>query len=204
MKSEIVRVMKSLYSRGLVSAIGGNVSARKPGSQEVWITPSGFFKGNLSPKDLVKIDLDGKVLYGKKPSKEWVMHTAVYKKRGDINAVVHSHNPLTVALNLSGLEFRPPNIEAAAILKNVPVIPFQVPGTDKLGKEVFRKAGKAQAIILKNHGILALGRDLVEAEAIAEIMEETSLIILVSFLAGKYPKGIPKNLVSLTRKLHGI
>ena len=57
--------MRTLYIKGLVSALGGNVSGRLPGSKEFWITPSGVFKGDVKPEDLVKLDLNGNVVGGK-------------------------------------------------------------------------------------------------------------------------------------------
>ena len=87
-KEDICSTMKRLFDRGLISALGGNISARIPGKKEFWITPSGVFKGQLEPNDLVKLDLDGNVLEGYlRPSIEWIVHATIYKHREDINAI---------------------------------------------------------------------------------------------------------------------
>jgi len=79
-KKDICKVMRNLFERGLVSALGGNVSARVPGAKEFWITPSGIFKGELTPDDLIKLDFDGNIVEGiGRPSIEWPLHAAIYK-----------------------------------------------------------------------------------------------------------------------------
>jgi len=69
--------------------LSDNISARVPGSNEFWITPSGIFKGELNPDDLVKLDLDGNIIDGfLRPSIEWPLHAAIYRVRQD-DALVH-------------------------------------------------------------------------------------------------------------------
>ncbi|MEM3381378.1 MAG: class II aldolase/adducin family protein, partial [Candidatus Bathyarchaeia archaeon] len=126
LKRQIVRSMKILHRRGLMTGVGGNASARVEGSDEIWITPSGVYKPELKPSDLVKIDLDGRVVEGiLKPSMEWHFHTAIYRRRADINAVLHTHSPFTTGLALADLKLRPITLEAATILADVPILPFR-------------------------------------------------------------------------------
>jgi ribulose-5-phosphate 4-epimerase/fuculose-1-phosphate aldolase len=205
LRFEIIRVMKTLYDRGLVSALGGNVSARIPGSDNIWITPSGIFKGDLKPDDLVKISLDGDVIEGfMRPSVEWPMHTAIYRVRPDINAVIHAHNPITTGLALAGVELKPITVEAVVTLRNVPVVPFAYPGTDELAKLVAERVKGVRALILQNHGVVALGYNLVEAEAIVETLEEVAITQLVAILAsgGKEPPTIPEKDRELISRLY--
>ncbi len=205
LRFEIIRVMKTLYDRGLVSALGGNVSARIPGSDNIWITPSGVFKGDLKPDDLVKISLDGDVIEGfMRPSVEWPMHTAIYRVRPDINAVIHAHNPITTGLALAGVELKPITVEAVVTLRNVPVVPFAYPGTDELAKLVAERVKGVRALILQNHGVVALGYNLVEAEAIVETLEEVAITQLVAILAsgGKEPPTIPEKDRELISRLY--
>ncbi|MCS7112460.1 MAG: class II aldolase/adducin family protein [Nitrososphaerota archaeon] len=205
LKIEIIRVMKTLYGRGLVSALGGNVSARIPGSDTIWITPSGIFKGDLKPDDLVKISLDGDVIEGfMRPSIEWPMHTVIYRVRPDVNAVIHAHNPITTGLALAGIELKPITVEAVVTLRSVPVIPFAYPGTDELAKLVAERVMGVRALILQNHGVVALGYNLVEAEAIVETLEEVATTQLVAMLAsgGREPLMIPEKDRELISRLY--
>ncbi len=192
LKEEICDVMKNIFQRGYVSALGGNVSARIPGSSEFWITPSGVFKGGLRPEDLVKVDLNGKVLEGsRRPSSEWRAHAAVYKIRPDVNAIVHAHNPITMGLIAAGYELKPVLSEAVIVLRRIEIVPFAFPGTEELARLVAEKAASgANALILKNHGILALGSNLREAEAIAETIEEVAIAQFISLALGKEPLAI--------------
>jgi len=195
LKRGICRVMRNLYRRGLVSALSGNVSARLPGSREFWITPSGVFKGGLRPGDLVKLDLDGRVVAGSgKPSVETRMHAAVYRVRPDVNAVVHAHNPLTVALVSAGVDLDP-SVSAEALTyigSRIEVAPYAPPGSEELAELVAERAARGvKAIVLQSHGVVALGSNLYEAEAVAEALEEVAVIHFVALALGKQPAKIP-------------
>lgn len=205
-KKDICKVMRNLFNRGMVSALGGNVSARVPGSKEFWITPSGIFKGELNPEDLVKVDLDGNILDGfLRPSIEWPLHAAVYRVRPDVNAVVHAHNPYTLGLALAGVGLKPITVEAVMVLRKVEIVPFAFPGTDQLAKLVGEAASKgARAIVLQNHGVVALGANLYEAEAVAETLEEVAIAQFVAMALGKEPPLIPERDVELYYKLYKI
>ncbi|MCC6015441.1 MAG: class II aldolase/adducin family protein [Desulfurococcaceae archaeon] len=203
-KKDICKVMRNLFERGLVSALGGNVSARVPGAKEFWITPSGIFKGELTPDDLIKLDFDGNIVEGiGRPSIEWPLHAAIYRVRADVNAVVHAHNPFTLGLALAGVGLKPITVEAVMVLRKVEVVPFAFPGTDQLAKLVSEKASTgARAIILQNHGIVAMGANLYEAEAIAETLEEVAIAQFVALALGKEPPVIPERDVELYYKLY--
>jgi len=188
-KREIIRVMKVLYTRGLISALGGNVSARLPNSKEIWITPSGIFKGDLHDEDLVKIDLDGNVIEGfMRPSIEWPLHVAIYKKRPDVNAIVHAHNPFTTGLAIAGIELKPITVESVITLRKVPIVPYAYPGTDELAELVAKHIEGARALILQNHGVIGVGYNLVEAETIVETLEEVAITQFVALLTSEKKK----------------
>jgi L-fuculose-phosphate aldolase len=184
-REDIVNVMRNLYRRGLVSALSGNVSVRVPGTNYVWITPSGIFKGGLTVDDLVKIDLDGNVVEGfRRPSSEWRFHVVVYRVRPEINAVIHAHNPVTVAFSLSGLRLDESLLsEVMLFIKRIEYIPLVEPGTEALASLVAEKVSKgSNAIILERHGVIGLGRDLYEAEMIVESLEDLANVHLLSRL----------------------
>lgn len=178
LKKEIVNSVKTLYWKGMVSNAGGNQSARLPGSKKIWITPSGYPRVSLEPKDLVAVDLDtGEVLEGDlKPSIETKFHLAIYKVRPDVNAVVHAHSPYTLGLAIAGY-FDITHGEAAAILGDIKIIKYAHPGTVELAKSLAEalkgEGAKVPRIaILMNHGVVSVGACIHEARAFAEIMEE--------------------------------
>ena len=206
-KKEIIRISKVLYDRQLITALGGNISGRVPGSNEFWITPSQVFKGALSVDDLVKINLEGELIEGiYKPSMEWRFHAAIYKIRPDVNGVVHAHNPMVLGLTLAGKEIKTTiTDEAVLLLRKIEKVPFKFPGTEALAKEVAKAASTgARALILENHGVIAMGTNLLEAEAIVELLESIATIEFVSYALGKEPKEIPADDIEVAKKYWGI
>lgn len=206
-KEEIIRVSKALYDRGLITALGGNISARLPEANEFWITPSQVFKGALKVDDLVKLNMEGEIVEGFfKPSIEWPMHAAVYKTRPDVNAVVHAHNPMVLGIILAGRDLKTTiTDEAVLLLRRIEKIPFKFPGTTDLANAVSQAASKgARAIILGNHGVLGLGTNLLEAEAIVELLEAIATIEYVCYSLGKEPQEIPPEDIEVAKKYWGI
>jgi len=199
MKRDICETMAAMYRRGLISATGGNVSAKNPGEKEFWITTHGFFKGDLSTDDLVKIDMDGRIVGGaENPSIEVPMHRAIYRLRPDVNAIVHAHNPIATGLALAGIEIRPVTVEAAFALGKVPVVRFALPGTEDLAKAVSRHLTGAKVLILQNHGVVGVGANLIEAQAMVEKLEEVAVTQWVAHTLGK-PLPIPKRYLGLAK-----
>lgn len=193
LKADICRVMAALYKRGLVSALGGNVSARLPRAEGFWITPSHIFKGGIGLDDLLKLDMDCNILEGVgRPSVESRTHATIYRVRPDVNAIVHAHNPITLGLALAGVQIKPMTLEGSILLGSVEVVPFAPPGSEELSKLVEERARKARVLILQNHGVMALGSNLLEAEAMAETLEDASKIQFVCMALGREPSPIPK------------
>ena len=197
LKREITRVTRTLYQRGLINALEGNVSARIPGKDEFWITPSQVFKGDLKAGDLIKMNLRGEVLEGTlKPSIEWRMHSAIYIARSDVNAVVHAHNPLVLALSLLGRELRNTLTLESALLGRVGRVGFKLPGSGELAEAVAETArAGVKAIVLDRHGVVGLGATLVEAEAIVESLESLALIEYICYSLGEEPKELSRGVL---------
>lgn len=201
-KVYICKTMAAIYRRGLISATGGNVSARIPGTKEFWITPSGIFKGELSSSDLVKIDIERGVIEGfRKPSVETPMHRAIYKRRPDVNAIVHAHNPVAVGLALAGMEIQPVTVDAAFVLRKVPIVPFALPGTEDLANAAAEHLVGVKAVILQNHGVVSVGSNLTEAEAVVEKLEEVAIAQSVAYHFGK-PSPVPRKYIEQAKKLY--
>ncbi len=204
LREQLVKCMVSLHRRGLMTGVGGNASIRIEGSEEVLITPSGLYKPELKTEDIVKIDLSGNTLEGIfKPSIEWYFHTAIYRNRQDVNAVIHTHSPVTTGLALAGKKLEPITLEAAVMLADVPILEFRYPGTKELGDLVGENILGHRAVILQNHGVVAVGYDLIEAITTIEVLEEVSMMTFVASHFGG-AKLIPPDQIELIRKLYRI
>jgi L-fuculose-phosphate aldolase len=204
LKKEIIHVMISLHQRGLMTGIGGNASVRVEGTNEIWTTPSGLYKPRLKTEDLVKIDIEGNVIEGLfKPTSEWYIHTAIYKKRADVNAIVHTHSPIATGLALAGVTIKPITVEAALMLARVPIVPFYYPGTKELAQAVSEHIMGNRILLLQNHGVIGVGYDLIEAVSVVELLEECAMMTWVASHFGE-PSLLPAHDIELIKKLYKI
>jgi len=195
---EMCRVIEELYRLQLITATGGNVSARSlDDPSRAFITPSGSFKGELSPESMIEVDLQGEpVRVGQaKPSSELPIHLAILQARPDIMAVVHCHAPRATTLVNADLPFLPISTESA-FLAHIGRIPFVVPGTPALAEAIVAALGQGWAVLMQNHGLIVAARSLRRAADIAHIVERTSDVILGCYAVGRPPPVLPPELVA--------
>ncbi|NQX87570.1 MAG: class II aldolase/adducin family protein [Halioglobus sp.] len=205
-REELLDVLQELFDSQVITATGGNISARIPETdEEIWITPSRVFKGSLTTDMMVRIGLDGGSLTpgARSPSSEWCMHTAVLARKPEANAVIHAHAPNATILANSGLDFLPISTEAA-FFGNIPRIPFMLPGTAALAEAVAAAMANEWACLLVNHGLVVAGRDLRRAADMVEIIERSAEIMLGCYAVGKEPPVLPPDAVEHFRKIGDI
>jgi L-fuculose-phosphate aldolase len=139
----------------------------------------------MVPSDLVKVRINsGKITGRRKPSIEFGMHRKVYLACPQVGAIVHTHSPYTIAVSISS-EFVH-IIEEAKIVVGTPIVVLNAPsGSEELADTVASafKTG-ARAVIVMNHGVVAGGRDIHDARAIVESLEEWSKILTLSTVFG--------------------
>ena len=201
-RTELVHVVQELYASQLITATGGNVSVRIPGAEQIWITPSQLFKGELRAELLVRLDLDGTPLDAgaPSPSSERLMHCAIYRARPDAQAVIHAHAPHATILVNAGLRFLPISTEAA-FFGDIPRVPFIMPGTDELARAVGEAARQSWAVLMQNHGLIVAGRSLRRAADMVEIVERSAEVILGCHAVGKTPPVLPETVVRMLQQM---
>ena len=189
-KRQVIEAAQEMERKGLAVGTAGNISMRlkDPGGRELLaITPSGRYYDSLKVDDIVVVDFAGQKIEGElKPTIEMVMHVEVHKARKKINAVVHAHPPFCSAIAVAGLDI-PPLIDEQVILigGEIKVTQYGFPGTPELAKNVASALGPRNAVILANHGVLSVGRDMREALTICELAEELAKIYVSALGLGK-------------------
>ena len=181
-RDSICRLAKSLFDRGLTIGSSGNISVRL---SDGWLmTPTGSSMGNLDPNEISKLDLTGKLISGKSPTKESFLHIAMYDERPDSGAVVHLHSTHSVAVScLAGIDKKNvlPPITAYYVMKigKLPLVPYFPPGDINLAKAVKEMASNHHAVLLANHGPVVAGKTLEDAVYAIEELEETARLFLL-------------------------
>lgn len=175
---------KKIVEKGLVAGPGGNISARE--GNYVFLSPSGFFLDEIDEKEWVKVDIrTGKTSGDLRPTCEISMHLGIYLEREDVNAVIHTHPPITTGLISAGVKFKPVFPDYVALLgRNVPVLDYVIPGGEAIRKAVVSKIKDCNVVLLKNHGAVCVGSTLKEAFARSWLVEDTAKTILAGKLAG--------------------
>jgi L-fuculose-phosphate aldolase len=187
-KNEFVDILKILYQKNLIGGYGGNVSIRE--NDKILITPSQVNKGLLKIEDLVIVDIDGVIIDGKrKPSSEILMHLEIYKNRDDVKAIIHSHPPYSVAICISETDFLNGILpETTIYLGRIGFVKYIKPGTIELAKSVSESLREGDATFMENHGVVVVGKNIVDALSKIEILEEISKSFIYSKILGKIKK----------------
>jgi ribulose-5-phosphate 4-epimerase/fuculose-1-phosphate aldolase len=186
-KKELVDCVKDLYRMGLTTSISGNHSIRFR-NRWMWITPSGISRYKMQSNHLVRVDLKTSKVFGNiRPSIELNLHRNIYNKRMDVNAIVHTHSPFTIGVSISS-QFRHVIEEAKIVVGQPAIISNKPSGSKDLAEsvsEAFQKEGAiTRAVVIKNHGVVAVGKDIHQARAVVESLEEWARILTVSEIYG--------------------
>jgi len=161
-----------LYQRGYISGSEGNISARLD-AQHLLCTPGSVSKGFLRPEQICLVDASGNPVAGQpKPTSELPMHVAIYRAQPAAGAVIHAHCPYATALGVAGRTLpRGLLAEVEVFLGEVPLLPYETPGTEKLAEQVAAASTRHHAMMLKNHGIVVWAETLEKAWLLAETLE---------------------------------
>ena len=197
-KLEIVRIGQMMYERRFIIAGDGNISVRLA-DDVILATPTALCKGLLTPDQIVKLDMAGKVLDGDyQPSSEIKMHLAAYRTRPDVNAVVHAHPPISTGFAVAGIPLD--QLILAEMVVNfgaIPLAPYHSPSTAELAESVAEKVRCYDAVLMANHGVMTIGPDVYSAYHRLEMVEQFATISLVAHILGKVNTFSPQHLQDL-------
>jgi ribulose-5-phosphate 4-epimerase/fuculose-1-phosphate aldolase len=205
-QQEVLQATQWLYREGYFGSqrgSGGNVSVRI--SDTVFaITPSSVRYPEMKADDICIVDLDLSVIDENKklkPSVESAMHSVIYRNRPDVNAIVHTHQTYGSVFSLINTSIPALFDEVAFSLgQTIDVVPYALSGSPELVHHVAGMlSNNANAYILQNHGILALGKDLDKAILHSELLEKVAHIYCLALSTGKPVTTLPESIIEVVK-----
>lgn len=177
LRAQVADAGRALVAAGLVKGTSGNVSARDGATGLVAVTPTGAAYESLSAEDVVVTDADGGVVEGEwEPTSELGLHLSLYRARPELGAVVHTHSPFATTFAALGEPLPAVHYILAKAGNRVAVAPYARYGTAELAAACVGTLGADDGVLLANHGVVAVGRVLSGAMAVAEAIETTAEI----------------------------
>lgn len=199
LKEQLYYLHLELPGNNLVKWTGGNVSARDPETGLVVIKPSGVRYGALRPADHVVVTAEGEIVEGDlKPSSDTASHLYIYRQRPDVNGIVHTHSPYATAFAAVG---RPIPCCLTAVADEfggpIPVAGFALIGGEEIGQQVVACIGRSPAVLLKQHGVFAIGKDATAAVKAAVMTEDIAKTVWLAMQIGQVEELAPDDITSL-------
>ena len=185
-RRDICAVGRWIHQREYIAATDGNISVRLDAGR-ILATPTLMSKGMMEPDDLVIVDNQGRKLHGRRnASSEVAMHLLIYRRRPEVNAVVHAHPPVATGYAAAGLPLNQALIsEVVLALGCIPLAEYGTPGTPELSQALSPLVARYDAILMANHGVVTYGSDLLTAYMRMETVEHFARISLASHLLGR-------------------
>ncbi|MRH41068.1 class II aldolase/adducin family protein [Aquibacillus halophilus] len=186
--SEVIQTLKKyahkIVDTGLVVGAGGNLSMRD--GNIMYLSPSGFDLKEIEDHQWVRVNIDtGEILDDLKPSSEILMHLECFRKRPDITAVLHAHPSYSVGVSSTGQDI--PNLfpDYPAMVNSVAYLDYMIPTTHVLADAVADVVELNDVIVMRNHGVLTVGKTMKEAFFFMQLTEESAKVYTISCTVGK-------------------
>jgi L-ribulose-5-phosphate 4-epimerase len=199
-RERVAALHAELVRSGLVVWTGGNVSERVESTDLFVIKPSGIGYGELAPENQILCDLDGRVVPGTpgsegSPSSDTAAHAYVYRHMPQVGGVVHTHSTYATAWAARG-EAIPCVLTGMAdeFGGEIPIGPFAVIGDDTIGRAIVATltGHRSRAVLMRNHGVFAIGRDARDAVKAAVMCEDAARTVHIARQLGE-PLPIPQD-----------
>ena len=172
-KRQLVDAIRMLEHASMIDH-NGHGSARRDDTS-FYVNSGASVRGALTIDDIVAVDLGGDLVEGTaRPPLEFHIHSEIYRARADVNAVMHTHPQWSTFLTMTGAQYKPVYAQGV-LLGNIPVMdsPLSV-NTKTMGERLAATLGSRTAVLLKAHGAVTVGADVVEAFVLAAYLEENS------------------------------
>lgn len=193
-KQEIIETGRWIMEKNLTWGTSGNISVRE--GDHIYVTASGTVIGDLHEEDITVVDLEGKVLEGRKPSKESGMHLEVYRKRPEVAAVLHASPFWTTFAACTTMEMKTDLfIESMYYDEKLLRVPYFHAGSSALAEAVSQVAEKTHVILMEHHGMLCYDQNLKECRSALEVTENVCRMNLMAQSAGIPLQELPKETV---------
>jgi L-fuculose-phosphate aldolase len=173
--SQFQAIGQALFTQGLVSPQGGNLSVKL--GEHLVITHRGSALGYIQEGDLVETGISKNNRVTPLASTELEVHRCIYKNTPAL-AVVHAHPPYAVALSFTQKEIVPPDMEGRALLSRVPVLRARTKGkAGEFADEIARLLGEHRVVLVRGHGTFAASQLLEEAYYYTVVLEQSCRLL---------------------------
>ncbi len=189
-KRSVLETAQKMAEQSLIVGTAGNVSLRidtKDGRDLAAISPSSMYYDTMTIDDISVVDFDGQTVDGERPTSiETMLHLEVYKQRKKMNAVIHYHPEFASVVGVIGQPIPPILDDQVQYLGGqIELARYEIAGSQELVETVIEALGPRNAVILPNHGAIAIGRDMKDAFTNCKMLEKTSKIFIHALSAGK-------------------
>lgn len=182
-KNELIEYGRMAGDKNYTPGISGNLSARC--GDMVVITSSGVANGYLTENDFAVVDFDGNAIEGEKPSSERMLHIEFYKKRPDMNYVMHVHSPYLTAFASAGIALDDKiSPEIIYCFEKIPLAEYSIPGSKELVEKTSKYFENYDVVLMANHGVIIAGKDIKDAFYKLDLCENYAKTVICAKLLG--------------------
>jgi len=199
----VVDIGRRLYEKGFVAANDGNISYRLDDDQ-ILTTPTGVSKGFMRPEEMVVVNRSGNPVSEGRPSTELPLHLFIYDHRPDVRAVVHAHPPYATGFATAGMALDKCVLaEIIVTIGSIPLAEYGTPSTDELPQTLLPYIQSCDAFLMANHGVVVVGKDLMDAYYKMERVEHYAHIVFIARALGG-ERVLPKDAVEKLYDLRSV
>jgi len=183
-KNEVAEAVRTLAGGGILTLTLGHVSWRDEKTGNILILghthKKNKFLTEIMPEDIILIDSDGNLVSGDYDAPgEVFIHTEIYKKRKNVYSIIHAHPDNCIAFSLANIPMFSAYYRTAHFSPSIPILDYagQIDTREK-GMQCAELMGQSPGLLLRGHGIIAVGQTIQEAAVNAFLMEKNATMIL--------------------------